>query len=516
MIIPFFKKIKAPALCRWLLALTALAGAGVRVVVYLQNRSFFLDEANLARNIAERNLGDLSQPLHYEQFAPLFFLWISKINALLLGNTEYALRLLPLLAGLAAIFIFYQIAARLIPSLPARWLAVWVFAFHTGLLRYATECKQYGTDVLAAVLAIWLALGQGQRPFGWREFLGWSLLGLALIWFSMPVVFVLSGVGLYRLFLYWRKKDRKSLALVAANIALWLAGFAVFFFTMLKQDAESDYLRQYHQPYFLPLLPLSAEDWKQWGGLLHQLLKSFSGHTAVVQAIGFLGLLAAWMHWSRRRPELLILLGAPLLICLAVSGLQYYSLISRLTLFLVPILLLTSVYGWHVLWEKAGPWFRPVVAACLVLMAGGHDTYRFFRQPFETDGLRQALAFVEARQQPADGLYLWKWAVPGYDFYTRLHEDPMSFEVAEIVKSEQRFGEDLQRLNDGAPALERVWLVYNHLMSRSSLDEMEQELAQFRRLGSVEEAFREANAAVWVWVQNQESRASANTPAAGG
>lgn len=516
MVFPFLKKINTPALCRWLLVLTALAGAGVRVAVYLQNRSFFLDEANLARNIAERSLGDLTQPLHYEQFAPLVFLWLSKINALLLGNTEYALRLLPLLAGLAAIFIFYKITTRLIPSLPARWLAVWVFAFHSGLLRYASECKQYGTDVFAALLAIWLALRQEQRPFGWRDFLGWSVLGLALIWFSMPVVFVLSGVGLYWLFLYWRKKDRKSLALVAASIALWLAGFAVFFFTMLKNDAESDYLRQYHQPYFLPLLPLSAAEWKQWGGLLLQLIKSFSGHTAVAQAIGLLGLLAAWVHWARRRPELAILLGIPLLACLAVSGLHYYSLISRLTLFLVPFLLLTSAYGWHVIWEKAGPRLKAVVAACLVLMASGHDTYRYFRQPFETDGLRQALAFVEARQQPADGLYLWKWAVPGYDFYTRLHERPMSFEVAELVKSEQRFGEDLRQLSDKSPSLERVWLVYNHLMSRSSLDEMEQELAQFRRLGSVEEVFREANAAVFIWVQNQESRASASTPAAGG
>ncbi len=516
MVFPFLKKINTPALGRWLLVLTALAGACVRVAVYVQNRSFFLDEANLARNIAERSLGELVQPLHYEQFAPLVFLWISKINALLLGNTEHALRLLPLLAGMAAILLFYQIAARLIPSLPARWLALWVFSFHTGLLRYATECKQYGTDVFAAVLAIWLALGQGQRPFGLKQAAGWTFLGLALIWFSMPVVFILSGVGLYWLFIFWRKKDRKSLALVAASIALWLAGFAVFFFTMLKQDAESDYLRQYHQPYFLPLLPLSAEDWKQWGGLLHQLLKSFSGHTAVAQAIGLLGLLAAWMHWSRRRPELVLLFGVPLLTCLVASGLQYYSLISRLTLFLVPILLLTSAFGWHVLWEKAGPRLKAVVAACLVLMAGGHDTYRFFRQPYETDGLRQALAFVEARQQPADGLYLWKWAVPGYDFYTRLHEHPMSFEVAELVKSEQRFGEDLQRLSDGTPALGRVWLVYNHLMSSSSLGEMEQELAQLWRLGSVEEVFREANAAVFIWVQNQESRASANTPAAGG
>lgn len=516
MVFPFLKKVNTPALGRWLLVLTALAGAGVRVAVYLQNRSFFLDEANLARNIAERGLGDLTQPLHYEQFAPLVFLWVSKINALLLGNTEYALRLLPLLAGLAAIFIFYKISTRLIPTLPARWVAIWVFAFHTGLLRYATECKQYGTDAFAAALAIWLALEQGQRSFRLKQAAGWALLGLALIWFSMPVVFVLSGVGLYWLFLYWRKKDRKSLALVAASIALWLAGFAVFFFTMLKQDAESDYLRQYHQPYFLPLLPLSAAEWKQWGGLLLQLIKSFSGHTAVAQAIGFLGLLAAWVHWARRRPELAILLGMPLLTCLAVSGLHYYSLISRLTLFLVPILLLTSAYGWHVLWEKAGNWLKPVVAACLVLMASSHDTYRFFRQPFETDGLRQVLAFVEVRQQPADGLYLWKWAVPGYDFYTRLHLEPMSFEVAELVKSEQRFSEDLRRLSDGTPGLERVWLVYNHLMSRSSLDEMEQELAQFRRLGSVEEVFRESNAAVWIWIQNQESRASASTPAAGG
>ncbi|MBK6620532.1 MAG: glycosyltransferase family 39 protein [Saprospirales bacterium] len=290
---------------RYLLILTAFAGAALRIVVFFQNRSLFLDEANLARNIAERRGWDFFEPLSYQQFAPPLFSWLVKASTLLLGNTEFGLRLVPLLAGLASLYLFYRIATDLIPSFPAQWMAVWIFSFHGQLLRYATECKQYGADVFAALLFICLALAQSRRPFGWKQAFGWALFGAAMIWFSMPLVFVLSGVGIYLLFHFWKRKDRKAFWGMGMAIAAWLLSFGLFFLLLLRPDAEGDYLQQYHQPYFLPLLPGSAAEWSQLGKLLLGLVGDFAGPTLVAQAVGIIGLLVACLPERLRRQGLL-------------------------------------------------------------------------------------------------------------------------------------------------------------------------------------------------------------------
>jgi hypothetical protein len=464
--------------------LVLLAGAAVRIAVYLQNRSLFLDEANLARNVAERGFAGFFRPLDYEQFAPPLFLVWTKAHTLLLGNTEYALRLLPLLAGLASLYLFWRLAEDLIPAFPARLLAVWIFAFNVPLIRYATECKQYGTDVLAAVLLIFLALRQGKQPFRWREAWVWGLLGLLGIGFSMPVVFVLAGAGLYWIALFYKKDNLTALAPVGLSIGIWLLGFGVFFLTLLKPDADSAYLQHYHDPYFLPLLPASAAEWRQAGELLMQLVRSFSGATVVALATGTAGLAAAWIHWLRRRKPEGLLWTIPLLACLAASALHYYSLISRLVLFLMPLLLLTSCFGWSLIWEKAAPRLKPLLAVALVLTGSLHFSLPFLWKPLHISEVRPALAYVERQLKPGEALYLGQWAIPAFSFYKKHHPRPVSLPEP---ASASTIGE--------AP----VWLVFTHLVAPKEVERMEAELAPFRERGRLEETFRSKATLVWRW-----------------
>jgi len=53
-----------------IILLAIIIGASIRLTVYLQNRSFIIDEANLARNIVEKSYSDFIKPLDYEQYAP--------------------------------------------------------------------------------------------------------------------------------------------------------------------------------------------------------------------------------------------------------------------------------------------------------------------------------------------------------------------------------------------------------------------------------------------------------------
>src|ERR1017187_4401120 len=96
---------------RWVrMALLAAITIGVawRLVRYLAGFPIWGDEAMLLLNILERDYAGLTQHLRLGQVAPLFFLWLEKTALLALGASEWSLHLVPFLAGLAALWIFWR------------------------------------------------------------------------------------------------------------------------------------------------------------------------------------------------------------------------------------------------------------------------------------------------------------------------------------------------------------------------------------------------------------------------
>ena len=92
-------------------------GVAARTAHFFANRSLWLDEAMLGLNIGERSFAELLQPLAFNQAAPLGFLWLEKLAVTLLGVSEMALRLFPLLAGIFGLFVFAVLGRRLLAPL---------------------------------------------------------------------------------------------------------------------------------------------------------------------------------------------------------------------------------------------------------------------------------------------------------------------------------------------------------------------------------------------------------------
>src|SRR5690606_12042987 len=64
----------------WFLSmLVVVLGIVLRLRQYFANRSLWVDEASLALNIINRSFGGLTQPLDYNQGAPVGFLFIEKL-----------------------------------------------------------------------------------------------------------------------------------------------------------------------------------------------------------------------------------------------------------------------------------------------------------------------------------------------------------------------------------------------------------------------------------------------------
>ena len=231
-----------------LIFLIGLLGAWLRIHVYLFNRSLWMDEAALANNLLLPH--SILDNMTYQQAAPPLFKLISLINIKLFGETEYIFRLFPLICGIAAIPMFWLIVKRVLNSKLAQATAMTLFSINYLLIYYSSEFKQYGTDVLCALILTWLALKFDIKTCSNRILAIIALSNAAAFWFSHGSLFVLAGIFIVNLFILKNdfKKNIKRLFFIYAPAAL---SFILFFFLHLKTVHESSFMHEYWRAYFI-------------------------------------------------------------------------------------------------------------------------------------------------------------------------------------------------------------------------------------------------------------------------
>src|SRR5262245_60434321 len=334
-------------------------GAAARVWRWLADRSLWGDEGALAINLVERSPAALAAPLAHDQVAPIGFLWLEKAAALAFGESEYALRLLPLLASLAALPLFHRVARELLGRRDAL-LALALSAVSEPLVYYATELKPYSSDVLVGLLIAWPALLVVQRGASPRRLAALGAAGALGPWFSLPAPFVCGGAGLAAAAALWRRGGARAAARIAPLAALWLASFAAEYALWLRGLRGDALLAESWKGYFAPLPVSGAALAWWWRGFL-----GFFNDPLGLPATGPAAFLfvAGAVALARRMPEATLCLLAPIGLGLAasVAGLhpfptssryrlsdRYYPFYGRLVLFTVPLALpcVAAGIGW--------------------------------------------------------------------------------------------------------------------------------------------------------------------------
>ena len=131
-----------------------ILGSILRLRQYLENRSFWLDEAWLALDISTRTFHDIFWANLFNIGLPIVppgFAGIEKSLITLLGNNEYVLRLFPFLCGVASLFVFYRLLKISVPRKVIS-VALGFFAFSNLLIYQSGELKQYSSDVFMVLL----------------------------------------------------------------------------------------------------------------------------------------------------------------------------------------------------------------------------------------------------------------------------------------------------------------------------------------------------------------------------
>lgn len=404
----------------WVVILVAVI---IRVLVYLQNRNLIIDEANVARNIYERDFVGLLSPLSYQQFAPPIFLWFTKLATTIAGYSEYALRFYPLVCGIVTIYLLYRIIKEYAP-LGVAWIGLGLLGFSYILIRYASELKQYMPDAMIALLLIWLAVRIDIHKWKRGKFiLVWLVVGSLAIWASMPSVFILAGIGSYYFMGCIRSKKRARVQDVIIVSALWVAQFALYYFLILKPQANSEYLQTFHHHYFLFATPSDAGEWDHNFKVLRGLVIPFEGMYPFVHELNLVLIYVGFFTLLIKYKERVLLFLVPVLALLMAACIDQYSLIPRVALFIMPIFIIVLTVGFGLLFS-----IRSVVAKVVVTILGLYVIASTVRQswdflPFKYEEVTRGYEYAVEKGIPASSVGIYHATVPAHIYYTQIHPD---------------------------------------------------------------------------------------------
>ncbi len=335
------------AVRRWMWFFLAL-GLAARVIRYALKFPLWEDECFLSVNLIDRGYWDLTGALDYYQVAPVLFLWAQRAVVGLVGFNEYALRLVPLVCGVASLGLFAWVARRLLRGL-ALVAGVAMFAVSYPPIRYAAEAKQYGGDLLvalvfAAPLLKWY-LGRSTK------FL-WALAAIAplAVGFSYPAVFVGAGASVFIATVMMTDRPRRGWgAWLVLNLALALSFAGLFALSAGNQSRRSlAVMQECWKEGFPPLQsPARLLVWLADAHTSDMLAYPTGGHHGGSTVTFVLCLVGLAILARRRQAALVLLFLAPLGWSLAAAALHRYPYgqMAKFQIYMAPAICMLAGLG---------------------------------------------------------------------------------------------------------------------------------------------------------------------------
>lgn len=302
-------------------------GIALRVLRYAMNEPLWGDEAFLAASFLDRGYLDLvTRPLEYHQVAPPLFLWAVRAAVGLFGFSESALRLFPMLCGVASVVVFERVTARILSGVP-RVLAVATFAVAFTPLRHSGEVKPYASDLLAALLLLGPAFAWLRDPNQRRYLWVLALLAPVMLALSHPAVLVAGAIGLGLALPVARWGDRRALLAFASFLTATGMTFLALYFTVTRfQIANAGAMtRRYWDGGFPPRDGIAAVlGWLVNVHTSHMFAYPAGGANGSSTATSILVAVGALVLWRRQRRAALALLVLPFGMGLIAAGLDKY------------------------------------------------------------------------------------------------------------------------------------------------------------------------------------------------
>ena len=461
----------------WVWAIVTI-GVLLRIRQFLCGRSLWNDEAELALNILHRTFGGLLRPLDYHQGAPIGFLLMEKLATVPLGKSELALRAIPFVAGIAALFLFYDVAKQyLIPG--AVPLALSLFALSKSVVYYSSEAKQYSTDVLCTLILLGAVFRLSRPTLSQRELLGIGALGVLMIWVSHPASFMLSGAAVSLLVVNLARRRQQEFSRMFWVFAAWAVSFGICYVVSLRSLSHDNSLLGYWEG---NLAPHRSSLFVSW--VSNSFFAAFENPAPLNSILGAAFFVAGCAQLLRRDKLRLSFLIAPLLALLLASLLHRYPLYGRLLSFLCPILLLVVSEG--AIWAfNVARRLSPALGIVLIVLLLAKPAYLAVNalvHPIRPEDIKIAIRYIQSHQQPGERWYAYYGAKYQLSYYAEVDNLPMAnvYIGADCGTDAACYAEDL----GGFRGSRRLWVLLSHILPHDDTDEGMVLSDQLDRLGT--------------------------------
>ena len=398
------------------------AGIVTSVRMNLVGRSLWWDEAALAFSFSQRDLGNLTgEALELIQSAPVGWLYTVKVLTLLLGNTDFVLRIPSMAAYVGILALLFWIFTKIFKvQYPVTCVAF--AASFPLLLQYSNMFKPYITDGFFCLLTV--IFYQRYLTGRWRALrlgISWAVL----IWFSNPVCFVAGGLMLADVFC---RQGKSFLLHLREKMVSWLAigvplgvSFVVYYFYWLRQTATDDRMIGYWREWNFPLFPTSAEDLEQIRKLMETIFSQFYR-----LEYALLILLDDFLFFAFcRRYKILIGVYLSFAVTVFASGLKMFPVNKRLWLFVYPLIMMILAVGINASGEgkKVGE-ARGRTAVIGVILLGcallnGGIRYYWNAENVYWPGyeVKKEYEYLKSVIEPDERVYVFSSQAPIFDYY---------------------------------------------------------------------------------------------------
>jgi hypothetical protein len=393
-----------------------------RGVRYVLDFPLWGDEAFVAVTLLERDFAGLSRPPEFFQIVPPGFLWGEWLAVRWLGPGEWALRLVPFLAGVASLLLFWRFCLEA-TTRRSTLVAVAILAASFYPVRHATEVKPYATDLLVSMVLTsmgWSTYRRIGSPPRWLGSIAAAVIG---VWCSYPAVFPAGAVAILLGVRAFQEPARPPKWLWSAYVTMLVMSWVSVYLSFAGPQARA-------APFLNELVtwrdsfPPIAQPWRLpwWLFRVHtgmMLAYPQGGHYFGSSATALL-VVSGCIRMARRRarrPLLLLLLG-PLPLAMAAAALQRYpyGTSTRVMLYMAPAFCLLAGEGLMAVFQvrhraKAGP---VVAAALLALIPIAGMTYDLARPYCGFDSVlhRRLARQVASLASPGDAFVVFNGVTP--------------------------------------------------------------------------------------------------------
>lgn len=477
-------------------------GVILRLAQYIFNRSLTEGEAPLAMNIIERSYQELTKPLDYVQAAPIGFLYIEKLCVNLFGNNEYALRIFPLIAGIFAIFIFYQIL-KIIGDDKITILGLGFFVLNDHLIYFASEVKPYSSDVFFSLLLINLTLITIKENLKISLLIITGIIGTISIWFSFPVVFVFSGTGIVLLIQIIKSKNYKALSIIAMVGAIAFLSLISNYFICLRHYTSHKELLDFWQKNFIPFPPMSLTSLYHIVYLLLRIFKNPGGFSIYDIFFTLLSFIIGIFYLYRSTKTISLIFIIPLIITILFSIFKLYPFEGRVILFIAPILSIFVSAGISLLYnivKKSSKLIAISISLILFIYPTFNAVYHLIK-PRAPEELRPVLEYLLKNSKEQDAIYIYYGAANAFRYYqTRFSDFPANC----ILGIESRndwtgYYRDIEKLKGN----NRVWFIFSHIATHLGVNEEKLFVTYLNLFGTQIESYRTSGASAYLYQFNK-------------